>query len=519
MSVLGSLVRQVLGRKSDPARVSTQSARPIGDAITHVVSLAKHDSAWNASRALIDRIEATATRTPADALRLVKGAVLPVLAACEVQGDALSACDLDVVVYKHLVRRFELPSHYEQCLALMDGPLRRLGATLRHGPLRPLATGTTVKRVLFFFQFLGSAGAHVDLFTSVMATYFAHRPEEASLFGVTGVTEGKAAEALQSLQASHGIAIHALRMVSPRDAYASAIDLMTEEGYDRLVIVAMPIGLSFLSGALPAGRLGWWSMKFELGCFDGLTHRCALMSAHLREKIVNGKRWLEAPPMMEFTQRLVPNSVLPDLLFRALDGAKFVFCTINREEKIRHPGFLEMVARVLKEVPRSRFLWTGRFKAPEVVRFFESRGLGARHFYIGWIHPDDLLAHADVFLDTPVLSGTVAARAAVLGKAVVTLADSQSWMSVFLPAFAHDRLSGRAGEVERLVSAIERLGLRLEAGNADEYVATAIRLANDPAALRAYGEAIASFANRYFLPNAESVGRHVENLRAEVEAY
>ena len=207
---------------------------------------------------------------------------------------------------------------------------------------------------------------------------------------------------------------------------------------------------------------------------------------------------------------------LPALIEARRMGA--VFYTVTREEKIKNPLFLDMVARILNAVPQSCFLWTGRTAPHGVVEFFNQRGLAHRHVFVGWINPDDLLCSGDVFLDTPVLSGTVAARAVLAGKPVVTLAESHSWVNFFLPAYERERGSPAVAALDAAVSVAQNLGMPLEVASADDYVVLAVRLATDGQARACYAHAVRAFGQRYFTRSTQAAEDHIANLRTPASA-
>lgn len=520
MSVLGRLVGQAFGRRraGPPANSQPEAVPACTNASTahRVLALSDSGSTREASKLLIQLLQRQPAASAADAATTVRNLVLPVLQACVRHGDAVAACDLDLIAYEHLVKRFESPDHYESTLRLVDEPLYELGMSSRGESLEPIPASRPAQRLLFFFQFLSSNGAHVELFSSVLGTYLSAHAAEASRFGIVGVAEGPPSPSLQALRDRHGVSLHALPLIPSKAAYDAVVEVIRRDRYDRLVVVAMPVGISYLSGRLPASRLAWWSMKFELGCFEQLQHRCALMAAHLKSRAVEGKTWRLAPPMLRVSRELAPSAEPPPKLKQAVRAGDLIFYTVNREEKIRNPGYLQMVCRVLELVPKSRFLWTGRQPLAEVVTYFDNRGLSGRHNFVGWIHPDDLLTYGSVFLDTPVLSGTVAARAAVLGRPVVTMAKSQSWISVFLPVYEGEREDPSLSPLRDGMSQLERIGLRLEARTEKEYIDTAVRLATDAEARAAYVSAIRAFATYYFLPNTRSAELHLSNLAAAI---
>lgn len=522
MSLLKRLLSSGLRpRPPAPAAVTPPAApgRPAAPAPAPTPqSLAREIEALRAggdTRAAAKRFVAsmsTPPATPEAAAWQVEHIGVPLLQACLGNGDSDSACRLEAYVYGHLIKHFEDPAHYERCFAAIDGVLHAIGR--RRAGTPPPAAPLPARRLLFFFHNMKDELAHLVLLADVLDAHLAGDPSDAVAIGVVGVTDAEPAPRLRALRDRHGIALHALPPGATETVYDQALDVMRAEGYDRLVVVAAPIGLSYLSGRLGTGALAWWSMKFELGCFEHLDVRCSFVSGYRRERQVNGRTWHEAAPLMA-VERIAPSGTPQPTVALARQRHATLFYSINREEKIRNPLFLDMVARVLEAVPDAGFIWTGRNAPPEVDAFFAQRGLGDRHHFAGWVTPDDLVAGADIFLDTPVLSGTVAARAALDGRPVVTLAESHSWMNFFWPAWQAQAAQFQGSELAQAIASIEAAGLHLESPDPEQYVEQAVRLARDPALRREYGHAVGLFARRYYLSSATAAADHLHNLRSD----
>lgn len=473
------------------------------------------ETASSAAKYLIGAL-ARPPRTQEAAAALLRSAAVPVLAACAAHGDASAACTLELIVYDRLIKAFESPEHYEACFGQFDHHMHAVGAARALRASRPMRSEGCTK-LLFYFHYMAADLAHVVLFSDVISTYVERHPEEAANIGVVGMTGDEPAPCLVKLHERHGIPIYVIPVVPALGQYETAIKALESGGYDRLVVVATPVGLGYFTGRLVADQLAWWSMKFEINSFEHLRVRCSFVSGYRRTRAVNGRLWLEAPPMLGVKGELNPSPNPPPALIEARRMGT-VFYTVNREEKIKNPLFLDMVARILNAVPQSCFLWTGRTAPHGVVEFFNQRGLAHRQVFVGWIKPDDLLCSGDIFLDTPVLSGTVAARAALAGRPVVTLAESHSWVNFFLPAYERERGSLVAESLDAAVSAAQTLGMSLEAVDADAYVALAVRLARDGEARACYANALCAFGQRYFTGSAQAAEDHIANLRTPTAA-
>jgi glycosyltransferase involved in cell wall biosynthesis len=402
----------------------------------------------------------------------------------------------------------------------MDGVLHRIGKagrvqrdTENSQPVRIDSSG----RLLFYLHNASSAAAHVPLLCDVLDGYLELHPELGDTFGIAGSVFAHYAARLQELAHRWGVRLLATDERAGRyRSYEDAVRRVDDGEFDRLVVCAPPIGVSYLSGRLAPRHLAWFTMKFELNCFEHLAHRASIISSLKTPSAARQpKRWLQAPPFLTRPVALAPSSVLPAPIALARQQHQAVLYTINREQKIRNPDFLATVAETLDRVPGACFVWTGRERLEEIDTFFQARGLLERIYFAGWVNPDDLLAVGDVFLDTPVLSGTIAARAAAAGCALVTFAQSQSWINVYARIHEGDLSTGRStweppADPETRTSGSTP---QFEFATRAEYVAAAVRLAVDPAFRARYGRALRDFAEHYFFDKARWAELHLAHLQ------
>lgn len=519
MSVLKRLLGSALGRLPAKSIATTTSTRPVShDAVPpqgawatlerEVRELSSAGRLGGAVARLAAGLNGLADAQVAH--DLLKRLVVPLLDDCVQCGDSKTACALEHVVYERLIKKFEEPAHYERCFSSLDQQLHALGRKDRR-PAAEQAAGPA-SRLLFFLHNMGDDLAHMLLLIDLVEAFLVAHPNQASAIGFAGICIDRPSPRLRALQEKWGVSVHPISHGTLlQNAYVEAAGMLGREGFDRLVVVAFPVGLSYLSG-LVGDQLVWLSMKFELGCFDHLRHRCSFAAGEKRTREIGGRIWHEAPPL--FTDSVTvrhSNLVLPAV--QAARRLGTVFYTVNREEKIRNPIFLDAVAAILTRVPNSAFLWTGRQPLADIVAHFAARGLAERHFFAGWVDPDDLLVGGDIFLDTPVLSGTVAARAAVAGIPVVSAADSHSWVNFFWPTYERERESPRSAALASRIAELREMGLTVQSTDMRDYVDQAVRLAGDVSVRRRYGGLLAEFAQCYFFDARRSALAHFENLR------
>jgi hypothetical protein len=451
--------------------------------------------------------------TTAEAQRLMRTVVVPLLEACERIGNADLACRIEQDLHQALVKRFEDQSHFEACMSMIDGPLYRLGKAARLGI--PDLEGPA-NRILFFVHNLATDFAHTNLMCDLINAFLQEHPSQASCVGIAGAAGNSASPGIEALRQRHGVAVHILRSDGGLyDPILAAAGFLAAGQYDRIVILSLPVSVSFFTGLLPPSRLAWLTMKYQLSSFDRLAHRCSFRSGLRREIELEGRRWFQAPPLFADHQPLRPLGDLSPVL-QAARRFGTVLYTINREEKIRNPQFLHRVTEILKRVDDAVFVWTGRSALPEISDHFADHGLADRHTFAGWVVPDDLLQVGDLFLDTPVLSGNVAARATALGRAVVTDADAITWVGTFLPVYDTERGSPAVSELDLLMQTLEARGIRLQCRGDDEFIRQSAALATDPALRAKFSQTLQAFASRYFFNATRSAEDHFANLRAPI---
>jgi glycosyltransferase involved in cell wall biosynthesis len=517
MGILGSLVRATLGRPRQMRPNATAAKLTNGAPTTELLSaIARLSESGRYKEAF--KILHGASPMPLSshqAFEWMRGAVAPILSACLHADDTATACTLEDYAYAQFVKLFEYPTHHEQCFGIFDSAMHTLGIRRRRTS-RLARTAPRGGKLLFFLHVLSADLAHTNLLLEVLEVALRENILSPAEIAFAGSGEESIAPRLAQFVQAHGIVVNATptRQDSGR-AYERAASLVEEGEYSRVVVVSTPVGLSYLSGRLDAERLVWYVMKFELSAFAHLKHRCSFLgSSKARASDQAWDGWHRAPAFMS-SPSVISVAAGQSEISRRLSSSGRSFYTINREEKIRNPAFLRVVASILDRVPRAIFVWTGRRELADVKDFFEARGVTDRVVFAGWVNPDDLLSSDAIFLDTPILSGMVAAKAAACGRALVTFAEARSWIGVFRRVYESDKAAGAVPDpIRRSMTWLAESGADFECANDEAYVNLAVRLALDPTFRQRYADTLGAFASHYFYDSRRWVSDHVENLRA-----
>ena len=157
------------------------------------------------------------------------------------------------------------------------------------------------------------------------------------------------------------------------------------------------------------------------------------------------------------------------------DGAPLLG-TLAREDKINSAPFLDAVVRILRANPAARFIWTGRDPHPGIAAHFAAGGVAERCQFVGWVDTRLHAAALDLFLETwPLGCGITGYQAMSAGVPLLSFLERDT---VFGMRYWHGLVGAREP------SAVARAELDalpvLCASGADEYVAMATRLINEP---------------------------------------
>jgi len=453
--------------------------------------------------------------TQQDALEFLQSDVLPLLEDVCRGGHTALAEMLEIWVYHRLIKIFERAKHYDVCFSLIDHPLRALGHQMASAGDRtsqsPIAIDWRPNRWVFLVHNLEAEMAHIKLLTDLIRSYLCVYPQRAADIRIAGLAGSAVAPCIRALRDEFEISL----TVFPAQAglYSALQELarqVNERGDERCIVVSVPHGLSFLTGLLHPERLAWLSMKFEISAFAGLVHRFSFTSGRRASKKICQTRWLSAPPLFALEPVVSDTPSLPHL--ERITKYQQVFFTVNREEKIRNLEYLKAVSGILQTLPTACFVWTGREALPEITSWFHEHGVEDRCFFVGWIDPDALLSRGHIFLDTPELSGSIAAKSMACGIPVMSFQGAHSWVNFFQPALDEELPSVDDAHPLAPVRRLIEHGLHLECKTLVEYVAQAMTLAHDHDLRQLYAEGMRAFAQYYFMRHHSHACMHFENF-------
>lgn len=456
------------------------------------------------------------TRAPTDreaALALIASRVAPMLQSCVEQDDVQAALMLEEWAYVHCIVRFEVQAHYESCFRLLQAPLHQLGVMRRTAGQQQLVGYDAQAPIAFFVHNLSTDMAHVQLLADLVESYLDGEPQMARGIRIIGGSPGRISSRLASLCDRYGVALDRIdNTAGPAAVYEALNTWARQNKVGQVVFVSLPVGLSYCSARI-GGVTAWMTMKFELPTFPDVVRRYAFTAAARQTRMLQGTLWRCAPTLFAQAPVLDTSVAPPDIVVQALQGFQTILFSINREAKISDAGFIDVVCDLLDRFPDTCFVWTGKEKAPAIVAHFERRGLAGRHFFAGWVVPDGLLSAGHIFLDTPHLSGTVAARAMCNGIPVVSWTNANSWINIFMPRVLDDAASGRYPKIASALQELSEQGICLECGTSPAYLETAARLIGDAGLRARVGTTLAMIAGTYFLDRHQAASDHFLNMR------
>ncbi len=190
-------------------------------------------------------------------------------------------------------------------------------------------------------------------------------------------------------------------------------------------------------------------------------------------------RWRLMPSALEIDKTEFAD--LQDCRCRYADADTLIMATFGRMEKIRQPGFLHCVAKVLAATERSIYLYSGYKDDPALVDFFNERNLADRVKFVGWVDVDRYVQIADLVLDSfPIATGITALKAMQYSTPVLSMGNAYSYVGRDVrPILEQDEFKGfseaeaTCADIKRQASALAFLPYALTEA---DYVAQAVEL-------------------------------------------
>lgn len=444
---------------------------------------------------------------------------LPLLRAMADRDDAASALVLENYLYSHHVKSREQPVHHKEVFAAIAEPLRRLGQShaARLGKLPPVPVRAR-PRVAFLLH-NGYRLAHVELLLSFFDGYVkaAEQPIEPLIYLLSKDGQDDLAKSC----AKYGVEVLAATASGGMIArFEEARATLSSRGVAGVVVVSLPLYLYHLGAIKLAPATIWWPMKFPLPSFPELQGHVTYRMLFAGKRDIDGQLWRGGPLGILPPPEADPSAVVA---IRAKYAGGPLLGTIAREEKIRDPGYLDAVTRIMLAHPTANFLWTGRNELPEIRDYFRKHGIGDRCHFIGWVDPAVYCQAFDLFLETFQLAGLMSGWAMANGIAVATM-GSFGWLGTFLEGIHDGTISCTPEEKGRLddVFAVVKGRVPLVWGrDGDEYVSLANQLLNDAELRRDFGIACQRFMRTFLFDTIGSSviqAQHFADIVREQEA-
>jgi len=188
-----------------------------------------------------------------------------------------------------------------------------------------------------------------------------------------------------------------------------------------MVFVSVVQGMAFAVAMGVAPKTIWWAHKWhglqDIG-LDGYLDAC---HPFREAALIGNYTW-------QCTYTALPDLFEPKHAAEAGEirqgmDVGVVFGWMGRSEKIT-VQYLDCVVQILRRVPDSIYVYTGREEISEIEHLFQQAGLGDRIAFLGWVDTRLWAQVIDVYLDTfPFQSGHCAYEAMAASKPVVWLHD------------------------------------------------------------------------------------------------
>jgi hypothetical protein len=352
------------------------------------------------------------------AYNLYKGLYLQILTQVLEIKDFNTFIELEEFGYKKLIKSFEEDYHYERCLNIFDNTLT---LNFNKGFFKRRLTLKKKNKIAFFIHNTASTMAHIDLFYNFIQSIDKEILNNYKI-DIFTFSNGGYSQKIKTLINEKKISVFSFKIKDNiYDTFEDLINFYIEGCYRNIIFLSLPIYISYLSKCLP-NQVSWWSMKYQIDIFPDLKQR--YIGGLFNKSPIDSKySWIKHG-------YFIPKENNLKLDMNSFNKNNIKFFTINREEKIRNPQYLDCVKNILNLIPNSEFYWTGRQEDPYIKNFFKNHKLGSRVFYLGWFNIDERgIKHGDIFLDTPNLSGIIAANNFSIGVPVVFFNDSNFYLN------------------------------------------------------------------------------------------
>lgn len=447
---------------------------------------------------------------------VVEGVLVPWMRRALAEGRYGIALILEQAIYRDYVKQTESEAHFRDSFALWKDDMRAAGARYA-AALPPAQRGAKGKlpRVAFFLHNL-SLLAHAMV---VLETLEGHALLEAPIVEATVFFHNSEPQAVECFR---GAGVRLVSLTPPGapmamlDALVRLRERIAAEGIETLVWVTSPLAMPFAFGMRLAPRQVWWAMKYHALEFPEIDGYVTGGSQIGGTKTIHGREWRVGPVAAQ--RWFAPERAAEAARVRAALGARIVYGSFGREEKLNSAAFLDAVVEILQRVPDAAFLWTGRQQHPAIQARLDAAGVAARCHFIGWVDTKLYAQVIDVFLDSfPFPCGFTLYEAMAAGKPVVLFDSPESTNgginALVAPLLAAPADSSEAAATTHRVFRPEPgVDLYLRTELAADYVEAAVRLASDADWRARVGAAGRAFVEQLMANRKSSARIYLDHL-------
>lgn len=433
---------------------------------------------------------------------------------------------LETAFLREYVRQTEAEEHFRRCVARWLEPMRAAGRRFGHS-LPPLPKyGPQLPPGAVFLLHNLSGLAHVRLLVDFLEGHAElDKPLLRPLLACVSKADNSAAREMEQRLRRIGVQVVELPAATGSVLGIAGIRRLREElaarQIDAVVWISVVQAMPFAFAARVAPVQIWWAMKYHGVEFPEIDGYLTAGSLSGGTRQIGGRVWRAGP--VAARDWYVPELAEQAARIRANYTAhQILFGCFGREEKLHSPTFLQAVADILRRVPESGFLWTGRHRHPAIQSFFDRAGVADRCHYIGWVDTRLYAQVIDVFLDSfPFPCGYTLYEALAAGKPALLYASAEA-AETGARSLIEPLLRGETASEEDSVAARaifigpDGESVYLCAQNPAEYVAMAVRLASDGDWRCRAGEAGRRFV-AHFMSDRKRLGRiYAEHIVAIV---
>jgi hypothetical protein len=323
------------------------------------------------------------------------------------------------LIYNQHVKITEKPEIYEKIFTDMEPMLFEYGKILKKEINNFSKNKKDKMKVCYLLPSLDNDLAHIE---TLFNTLNEHSSKNEFFITVAGpaknITKPESIY-LSNLNKSNKISL--VTFTHNHKGYIDFINYYIENNYSQLIIFSIPFLLPTFLQIFGPKEVTWHTTKFELKNFENLTNRSSFFSYHREQFIKENAIWersLGALPLLN-----VPK-------FKGNWSSEIKIVSVNRPEKIKDEKFLDTVVKILKIRPNTKFYWTGRTEDEFIKNYFIVNNLNSQVHFLGWIDFNKTINDFDIFMDSNLLSGALAAKAAVAGMPLLCWKGANSWIEL-----------------------------------------------------------------------------------------